>query len=135
MPCKRTAALLTAAMLCCRAAALAGYFGGVSNIVQHQMSDMFEDTDWLLGFISENSKRLGAAYEAIAGLHTVSMIVILHRDCCKVFMLEDVTAAPCMAWQHNSWLLCVISVADQYLRTQQVRSRQPASRSTRRTAP
>jgi 1-aminocyclopropane-1-carboxylate synthase len=50
-----------------KAAALAGYFGGVSNIVQHQMSDMFEDTDWLLGFISENSKRLGAAYAAIAG--------------------------------------------------------------------
>jgi hypothetical protein len=47
--------------------------------VQHQMSDMFEDTDWLLGFIEENSKRLGAAYDAIAGLHTVSMTVILHR--------------------------------------------------------
>ena len=83
MSCKRTRALPIATITCYRAAALAGYFSGVSNIVQHQMSDMFEDTDWLLGFIEENSKRLGAAYDAIAGHHTASVIVILHRGCCK----------------------------------------------------
>ena len=53
---------------------MAGYFSGVSNIVQHQLSDLFEDTDWLLDFVGENSKRLGAAYDAIAGTCSVCSV-------------------------------------------------------------
>lgn len=55
----------------CRAQSLAGYFGGVSNIVQHALSDLFEDTPWLLEYVAENNRRLGAAYDAIAGVPSV----------------------------------------------------------------
>lgn len=93
MACKCTRALPTAAMFCYRAAALAGYFSGVSNIVQHQMSDMFEDTEWLLGFIEENSKRLGAAYDAIAGLHIVPIVSSSTGRAASGHLLMNVTAA------------------------------------------
>ena len=56
--------------MCClnhdRASGLGGYFQGVSNIVQHALSDLFEDSDWLRDYVSENSRRLGAAYDAIS---------------------------------------------------------------------
>ncbi len=50
-----------------RAAALSGYFSGVSNVVQHQLSELFEDTNWLKGYVAENAARLHAAYGAISG--------------------------------------------------------------------
>lgn len=40
----------------------------MSNIVQHALSDLFEDTPWLLEYVAENSKRLRAAYYAISGV-------------------------------------------------------------------
>ena len=54
-------------MLLSRAMAAIGYFGGVSNIVQHALSDVFEDTAWLRSYCAENARRLGAAYAAISG--------------------------------------------------------------------
>ncbi len=51
----------------CRAMAAIGYFCGVSNIVQHALSDVFEDTAWLKSYCAENARRLGAAYAAISG--------------------------------------------------------------------
>lgn len=51
----------------CRAMAAIGYFCGVSNIVQHALCDVFEDTAWLKSYCAENARRLGAAYAAISG--------------------------------------------------------------------
>lgn len=48
--------------------AAAGYFSGVSNMVQHALSDVFEDTEWLRGYCTENARRLGSAYAAISGV-------------------------------------------------------------------
>lgn len=51
-----------------RAMAAAGYFSGVSNMVQHALSDVFEDTEWLKSYCIENARRLGSAYNAISGV-------------------------------------------------------------------
>jgi len=63
----RVGALLTHNQGLIKAMAATGYFSGVSNIVQHALSDIFEDTAWLQSYCDENARRLGAAYRAISG--------------------------------------------------------------------
>jgi len=47
----------------------------VSNIVQHTLAELFEDAEWLEGYVAENKRRLGAAYHAISGTYQFTMSI------------------------------------------------------------
>lgn len=66
----RVGVLLTHNQDLIKAMAATGYFSGVSNMVQHALSDVFEDTPWLMSYCAENARRLGSAYSAISGALT-----------------------------------------------------------------
>lgn len=44
------------------------YFCAVSGIAQHMLADMLEDTAFVKEYVKENLRRLGAAYDTLAGL-------------------------------------------------------------------
>lgn len=43
------------------------YFCGVSGIAQHMLAEMLEDTAFVEAYLKENVRRLGAAYDTLAG--------------------------------------------------------------------
>lgn len=44
------------------------YFCAVSGMAQHMLADMLEDTAFVKRYLKENLRRLGAAYDTLAGL-------------------------------------------------------------------
>ena len=44
-----------------------GYFSAVSNIVQHMLTEVFNDEAFMEEYFAENSRRLGAAYAEFTG--------------------------------------------------------------------
>ena len=53
--------------------AAAGYFSGVSNIVQNLIAELFEDEAFIGEYLVENRRRLGASYQTFAGLNINSL--------------------------------------------------------------
>ncbi len=43
------------------------YFSGVSGLAQHLVADMLEDLPFVDGYLKENARRLGGAYDTLAG--------------------------------------------------------------------
>jgi len=44
-----------------------GYFSAVSNVVQHMLTEVFNDESFMEEYFAENSRRLGAAYAEFTG--------------------------------------------------------------------
>ena len=45
------------------------YFCAVSGVAQHMLADMLDDTAFVNKYLKENLRRLGAAYDILAGPH------------------------------------------------------------------
>ena len=45
-----------------------GYFSAVSNVVQHMLTEVFNDESFMEEYFAENSRRLGAAYAEFTGM-------------------------------------------------------------------
>ena len=45
------------------------YFSAVSGVAQHMLADMLDDTAFVKTYLKENLRRLGAAYDTLAGSH------------------------------------------------------------------
>jgi len=53
--------------ICRRSMGGVGYFSAVSNVVQHMLTEVFNDESFMAEYFAENSRRLGAAYAEFTG--------------------------------------------------------------------
>ena len=56
------------------------YFCAVSGVAQHMLVDMLDDTAFVHRYLKENLRRLGAAYDTLAGLHLLLPLVMVARS-------------------------------------------------------
>ena len=66
------------------------YFGAVSGVAQHMLAELLEDNAFVQHYLKENVRRLGAAYDTLAGgLQLSCVFAFVCLSVCQSVCLSD----------------------------------------------